>query len=86
LSETVTDPLINAWFTGGNGSEVGDLCEAFAPVSNTTKDVSSLAYAPILSGTASAGTLTDQVFEHDDYYTQTEWSNSRNLCSATPTT
>jgi hypothetical protein len=86
LSETITDPLINAWFTGGNGSEVGDLCEAFAPVSNTKKDVSVLAYAPTLSGSASAGTLTDQLFEGDYYYTQTEWSNARNACSATPTT
>jgi hypothetical protein len=85
LSETITDPLINAWFSG-NGSEVGDLCEAFASVSNIRKDVSSLAYAPTLSGSASAGTLTDQLFEGDYYYTQTEWSNARNACSATPTT
>jgi hypothetical protein len=85
LSETITDPLINAWFSS-NGSEVGDLCEAFASVSNTRKDVSSLAYAPTLSGSASAGTLTDQLFEGDYYYTQTEWSNARNSCSATPTT
>ncbi len=83
LSETITDPLINAWFSGGNGSEVGDLCEAFASVSNTRKDVSSLAYAPILSGSASAGTLTDQLFETDYYYTQTEWSNAANACAAT---
>jgi hypothetical protein len=86
LSETITDPLINAWFTGGNGSEVGDLCEAFAPLSNTKKDVSSLAYSPTLSGTEAAGTLTDQLFQGDYYYTQTEWSNSTVACSATPTT
>jgi Phosphate-induced protein 1 conserved region len=86
LSETITDPLINAWFAGGNGSEVGDLCEAYASVSDTRKDVSSLAYSPILSGGASAGTLTDQLFEGDYYYTQTEWSNARNACSATPAT
>jgi hypothetical protein len=86
LSETITDPLINAWYTGGNGSEVGDLCEAYAAVSNTKKDVSANAYMPTLSGSASAGTLTDQLFAGDYYYTQTEWSNSRNDCSATPTT
>ena len=86
LSETITDPLINAWYSGGNGSEVGDLCEAFAAVSNTAKDVSALAYSPTLSGSASAGTLTDQFFQNDYYYTQTEWSNARNACSATPTT
>ncbi|HZU61126.1 MAG TPA: hypothetical protein VE983_09180 [Solirubrobacteraceae bacterium] len=86
LSETITDPLINAWYTGGNGSEVGDLCEAYAAVSSTKKDVSSSAYAPTLTGSASSGTLTDQLFEGDYYYTQTEWSNARNSCSATPTT
>lgn len=86
LSETITDPLINAWFSGGNGSEVADLCEAFASVSNPRKDVSALAYAPTLSGNAADGTLTDQLFEGDYYYTQTEWSNARNACSATPTT
>jgi hypothetical protein len=85
LSETITDPGVNAWFSG-NGSEVGDLCEAFAPISNIKKDVSSLAYFPTLSGSASAGTLTDQLFSGDYYYTQTEWSNARNACSATPTT
>ena len=52
LSETITDPLINAWFTSGFGSEVGDLCEAFAPVSNPNKDVSAHAYFPTLAGTA----------------------------------
>ncbi len=50
FSETITDPLINAWYSGGNGSEVADECEAFASVSNTKKDVSALAYSPILSG------------------------------------
>ena len=86
LSETITDPLINAWFTGGNGSEVGDLCEAFAPVSNIRKDLSANAYSPTLTGVASAGTLADQFFAGAYYYTQTEWSNARNDCSATPTT
>lgn len=85
LSETITDPLVNAWYSS-NGSEVGDLCEAYASVSNTRRDVSSLAYSPILSGTAAGGDLTDQLFNHDYYYTQTEWSNARNACSATPTT
>jgi hypothetical protein len=86
LSETITDPLINAWFSGGNGSEVGDLCEAFASVSSTRKDVSALAYSPTLLGTAAGGDLTDQLIAKNYYYTQTEWSNSRNACSATPTT
>jgi hypothetical protein len=90
LSETISDPLINAWYSS-NGSEVGDLCEAYAAVSSTQKDVSVDAYAPILGGSAGAGTLVDQAFggtptQPDYYYTQTEWSNARNDCSATPTT
>ena len=86
LSETITDPLINAWFTSGFGSEVGDLCEAFAPVSNPNKDVSANAYLPTLAGTASAGDLVDQHFSGDYYYNQTEWSNATGDCMATPTT
>jgi hypothetical protein len=85
LSETITDPLVNAWYSS-NGSEVGDLCEAYASVSSPKRDVSAHAYWPILSGSASSGTLTDQLFASDYYYTQTEWSNVRNDCSATPTT
>jgi hypothetical protein len=86
LSETITDPLINAWFTSGFGSEVGDLCEAFAPVSDPNKDVSAHAYFPILAGTAAAGDLVDQFFNGDYYYNQTEWSNATGDCMATPTT
>lgn len=86
LSETITDPLINAWFTSGFGSEVGDLCEAFAPVSNPDKDVSAHAYFPTLAGTEAAGDLVDQFFSGHYYYNQTEWSNAAGDCMATPTT
>jgi hypothetical protein len=86
LSETITDPLISAWFTTGFGSEVGDLCEAFAPVSNPNKDVSAHAYFPTLAGTAAAGDLVDQHFSGHYYYNQTEWSNATRDCMATPTT
>jgi hypothetical protein len=85
LSETITDPLLNAWFNN-NGSEVGDLCEAFAAQSKPEKDVSANAYLPILAGTESAGDLVDQFFSGDYYYNQTEWSNATGDCMATPTT
>jgi hypothetical protein len=85
LSETITDPLLNAWFNN-NGSEVGDLCEAFAPTSKPEKDVSANAYLPIVAGTESAGDLVDQLFNGDYYYNQTEWSNANGDCMATPTT
>ena len=29
LFETITDPLLNAWFTGLDGNEIGDLCASF---------------------------------------------------------
>lgn len=86
LSETITDPLINAWFTSGAGSEVGDLCEAYAPVSDPRKNVSAQSYFPTLSGSAAAGDLTDQLFSGHYYYNQTEWSNVADGCMATPTT
>jgi len=85
LSETITDPLLNAWFNN-NGSEVGDLCEAFAPASKPEKDVSAHAYFPIVAGTESASDLVDQFFSGDYYYNQTEWSNATGDCMATPTT
>jgi hypothetical protein len=78
LSETITDPLINAWYSS-NGLEVGDLCEAYAATANPRKGLSPLAYAPAY-GNASAGTLYDQVISGDQYYNQTEFSNSANQC------
>ena len=78
LSETITDPLINAWYAS-NGLEVGDLCEAYAARVNISKGLSPLAYAPAF-GTPSTGVLYDQVINGDQYYNQTEFSNSANRC------
>jgi hypothetical protein len=78
LSETITDPLINAWYTS-NGYEVGDLCEAYGPTADTQKGLSPLAYAPAF-GDASTGTLYDQVINGHQYYNQTEYSNSAGGC------
>lgn len=82
LSETITDPLINAWYSK-NGLEVGDLCEAYGARVNTSKGLSPLAYAPAFdsgTGNASAGYLYDQLINGDQYYNQTEFSNSANKC------
>jgi hypothetical protein len=84
LSETITDPLLNAWFTAA--SEVGDMCETFATVSQPNRDVSAHAYFPTLAGTAAGGDLVDQYFRGDYYYNQTEWSNATGDCMATQTT
>lgn len=78
LSETITDPLINAWYASG-GLEVADLCEAYAATANTRKGLSPLAYAPAY-GDAPAGVHYDQVINGDQYYNQTEFSNSANKC------
>lgn len=78
LSETITDPLINAWYSK-NGLEVGDLCEAYGPAANTSKGLSPLAYSPAI-GTPSSGMLYDQVINGDHYYNQTEFSNSAGGC------
>jgi hypothetical protein len=80
LSETITDPMINAWYSS-KGLEVGDLCEAYGPKADINKGLSPLAYAPAF-GTASAGTLYDQVINGDQYYNQTEFSNSADGCRA----
>jgi hypothetical protein len=80
LSETITDPLINAWYSS-SGLEVGDLCEAYGATANTTKGLSPLAYAPAF-GTPSTGVLYDQVINRDQYYNQTEYSNSAGKCLA----
>jgi hypothetical protein len=80
LSETITDPLINAWYSK-NGLEVGDLCEAYAATANTSQGLSPLAYSPAF-GNAGQGILYDQVINGDQYYNQTEFSNKANKCQA----
>ena len=79
LSEVITDPLINAWYSG-NGYEVADLCEAYAATADTSKGVSPLAYAPAF--TDAGGGTYDQLIHGDEYYNQTEYSNSAGQCAA----
>jgi PKD domain len=83
LSETITDPLLNAWFSAVSGNEVGDNCATFGP-NNPLAGTSLRAYAPVLGGTSSAGTLFDQMINGDPYYNQTEWSNGDNGCQTQP--
>lgn len=78
FSETITDPLINAWYSK-NGLEVADLCEAYAPTASTSKGLSPLAYAPAFTNPKTGG-LYDQVISGDEYYNQTEFSNSTGRC------
>ena len=80
FSETITDPLINAWYAS-NGYEVADLCEQYAATANTRKGVSPFAYGPAF-GNAASGTLYDQVINGHQYYNQTEYSNAAGKCLA----
>lgn len=78
LSETITDPLINAYYSRG-GYEVGDLCEAYSATANPSKGLSPLAYAPAVTNPANGG-IYDQIINGDEYYNQTEYSNSGAQC------
>lgn len=78
LSETVTDPLINAWYSH-SGYEVGDLCEAYGATANPSKGLSPLAYAPAFTDSKTGG-IYDQLINNDEYYNQTEYSNAAGKC------
>jgi PKD repeat protein len=98
-NEAITDPLGTGWFDTSinpntnqtDGSEIADLCEQYAAVSDPTNDLSVNAYQPVLGGDAtpvkpaSYGTLYDQLINGDPYYTQTVWSNGGGCEAATPT-
>lgn len=80
LSETITDPLINAYYSRG-GYEVGDLCEAYGATADTSKGLSPLAYAPAFASGVNGG-IYDQMINGDPYYNQTEYNNALGQCSA----
>jgi hypothetical protein len=82
LSETTTDPILStAWFANDKQNfETGDVCGAHGvhPPSNPN------AYLPTLGGSASAGTLYDQLINGHRYYTQSQWSDGNNTCEMRP--
>jgi PKD repeat protein len=75
-NETITDPLMNAWYDDNSGNEDGDNCNA----NGTNPD----AFLPTLGGSESAGTLYDQLINNDQYYIQSEWSNGDVNCEMRP--
>jgi PKD repeat protein len=84
FSETITDPVDGTgWYDHGSGNEDGDNC-SFTGSGGPTQSESPNAFLPTLGGSASAGTLYDQVIGVDHYYTQTEWSNGNLDCQAQP--
>jgi PKD repeat protein len=85
-SETITDPLVGSgWYDTASGNEVGDNCNYW---DGTVTDVAAgddpNAFEPTLGGSASAGTLFDQLINGDQYYTQSEWSNGDVDCDMQP--
>ena len=83
-SETITDPLGNAWFNSNSGNEDGDQCNfagSFSPDNGTNPN----AFKPYLGGSATAGTLYNQLIHFDRYYIQSEWSNGDVNCKMQPT-
>jgi PKD repeat protein len=76
-NETITDPLLNAWFNGNLAHENGDECNSIGQSAN--------AFTPTLGGTAGAGTLYNQLINGHQYYIQSEWSNGDVGCEMRPT-
>jgi PKD repeat protein len=78
-NETITDPLGTGWWDSATGNELADTCAFEGPV-DPAKGSNPDAYSPTLGGSASAGTLFDQLINGDQYYTQSEWSNGDVNC------
>jgi PKD repeat protein len=82
-NEAITNPLLNAWYVSSTRSEDGDVCSSTGPFA-PDQDENPLAFRPVLGGSASAGTLYDQMFSGDRYYLQSEWSNGAGGCAMRP--
>lgn len=70
--ETITDPLMNAWYFA-NGDEIADACNGVF----WNPD----AFLPSEGGSATAGTLFNQTINGDHYYVQGSWSNATQSCA-----
>ncbi len=82
-SETITDPLGSGWWNSSSGYEDGDECNfagSFSPSSGTNPN----AFTPTLGGSATAGTLYNQLINSNQYYIQSEWSNGDVNCELRP--
>jgi PKD repeat protein len=84
-NETITDPLGNAWYEIASGQENGDNCNIYSPTPDPARGTNPNAFNPTLGGSASLGTLYDQLMNGNRYYTQSEWSNGDADCKMQPT-
>src|SRR6202035_4282925 len=80
--ETITDPLLNAWYAG-NWIEAGDMC-AHTGGDDPLGTYDPNAFLPVLGGSTSSGDLYDQLINGDRYYLQSEWSNGAGGCAMSP--
>jgi PKD repeat protein len=84
-AETISDPLLNAWWNSTtSGNEVGDNCN-FAGAFNPNGSSNPNAFTPTLGGSAALGTLFNQSDNGNPYYIQSEWSNGDINCVMQPT-
>jgi PKD repeat protein len=84
FNETITDPFGDGWISAA-GQEDGDECNFYNATADPDNDGNPDAFLPTLGGSASAGTLYDQVINGGHYYTQSEWSNQGLNCRMQPT-
>jgi PKD domain len=88
LTASITDPItLTAWTVFNSGQEVGNLCGLtghYDPSKPFGTNYNPDAFLPTLGGSASAGTLYDQLIDGDEYYTQSEWSNGSRSCEMRP--
>ncbi len=82
-TETITDPLGNGWWNTATGNEEGDECNAYGDA-DPAAGTSPKAFAPVLGGSAAAGTLYDQLIHGDEYYVQSTWSDGDGGCLLGP--
>jgi PKD repeat protein len=81
-TETITDPLLTAWWSSVNANEVADNCNQTGPY-DPAAGSNPKAFLPTLGG--SAGSLYDQTINGHNYYLQSVWSNAARDCAMAPT-
>jgi PKD domain len=83
-AESITDPLLNAWFDGTPDHEAADACINYGYSADPLGFQSPFAFAPTLGGSEAAGTLYDQLDNGHRYYIQSMWSNGNVGCVHRP--
>ena len=87
FNETITDPNGDAWWNSTtSGNEDGDNCNFYGSTVDPNNSSNPNAFTPTLGGSASLGTLFNQVMNGNPYYTQSEWSNGNVNCEMRPAT